>query len=336
VGEKYQYSNFGMATLGYMVEITNPEKLSFSDYIQKHIMDPLGMTSSQYPPVQDAEHIKPDIFKRMSKGYAMFGPVDIPTPTIHFADFPAGAVVSIPGDHIKLLLAYMNEGTYNGYQLLKPETVKQLLTPQQKLNYRGFSHQGLVWFLGDIGKPRYRFAHGGAHMFGWRNNFRAFPNRDLAIVIATNHWTMVPRLSQEFDLIFSFLDTWLKHEKKDEPKTYPEASWAWKTSYVIGLMMAEALHGTMGIEEPLTDDMIEAMAKGTRVRAYAENGVSVWDPDGFRIGVKDMLSVNMTVKEVRAFVMSDQLRIAPEELMILYKELGGRTRPFHYLFTDFY
>ncbi|MFC2164140.1 serine hydrolase domain-containing protein [Acidobacteriota bacterium] len=336
VGETYQYSNFGMATLGYLVEITNPEGLSFSEYVQKNIMDPLGMTSSMYPPVQDAKHIRADIFKRMSKGYAMFGPVDIPTPTIYFADYPAGTVVSIPGDHIRLLLAYMNEGTYNGYQLLKPETVQHILTPQLEINYKGFSHKGLTWYLGDINKPNFHFGHGGAHMFGWRNDFRAFPNRDLAFVIATNHWTMVPRHRMELDLIEGFLDSWMEHENKDEPKTYPEASWAWKTSYVIGLMMVDALHGTMGIEEPLTKDMVEAMANGAKVRTEAENGVSVWDPAGFRAGVEDMLSVDMTVKEVRAFVTSDRMRVAPEELMFLYKELGGRTRPFPYLFTDFY
>jgi hypothetical protein len=82
--------------------------------------------------------------------------------------------------------------------------------------------------------------------------------------------------------------------------------------------------------------MIDAMANGAQVRVDAENGVSIWDPEGFQTGLRDMLSVDMTVNESRAFVSSDRLRIAPEELMILYKELGGLTRPFHYLFTDFY
>lgn len=86
VGEKPQYSNLGLATLGYLVEVTNPERLTFSQYVQKHIIDPLGMTSTQYPPVQDAEHVRPEIYSAMSKGYARFGPVHLPTPAIYFAD----------------------------------------------------------------------------------------------------------------------------------------------------------------------------------------------------------------------------------------------------------
>jgi CubicO group peptidase (beta-lactamase class C family) len=102
VGKVFQYSNMGMATLGYLVEVTNPEGLSFSDYVQQHIMNPLGMSSSQFPPVQDAEHVRPDIFERFPTGYTRWGAVDIPTPAIYFADYPAGTVVTTPEDHIKL------------------------------------------------------------------------------------------------------------------------------------------------------------------------------------------------------------------------------------------
>jgi CubicO group peptidase (beta-lactamase class C family) len=82
VGERWQYSNTGVATLGYLVQVMNPEHLDFSDYVQRHIMDPLGMRSSQYPPVQDAAHIRPDIRARLSTGYATLGPAEIPTPTV--------------------------------------------------------------------------------------------------------------------------------------------------------------------------------------------------------------------------------------------------------------
>ena len=64
-----------------------------------------------WPPVQDAEHIRPGIFARMSTDYARFGPLQVPTPSIFFADFPAGTVVTTPGDHVRLLLAYRGDGT---------------------------------------------------------------------------------------------------------------------------------------------------------------------------------------------------------------------------------
>src|SRR5207253_5916105 len=81
-GEKYEYSNMGVATLGYLVEITNPEHLSFSDYVQKHIIDPLGMRSTQFPSAQDSAHIRPEIWKQLSTGYATIGAIRIPTPAI--------------------------------------------------------------------------------------------------------------------------------------------------------------------------------------------------------------------------------------------------------------
>ncbi len=324
VGEKFQYSNFGIATLGYLVEVTNPEGLSFSEYVQKHIIDPLGMTSTMYPPVQDAAHVRPDIFERLSNGYAQFGPVDIPTPTIYFADYPAGTVVTTPGDHICLLLAYINKGNYHGYQLLMPETVRLMLTAQIAM---GDNALGLVWFLRNVNKPDFNFGHGGAHMYGWNNDFRAYPEQDFALVVATNHWNIASpaerSAKREAQLISDFISSWLKHEQAEFHRVQAPASWAWKTSYVIGLMMVESLKGSLGIESPLTHEMIEAMARGVKVRTEAENGVSVWDPAGFRAGVEDMLSVEMTLTGIRAFLESRRLRVAPEELEILFRELGG-------------
>ena len=325
VGEKFQYSNFGIATLGYLVEVTNPEKLSFSEYQQKHIIDPLGMTSTQYPPVQDAAHVRPDIFARVSTGYAQFGPVDIPTPDIFFADFPAGAVVTTPGDHIRLLLAYLNQGNYNGYQLLKPETVRLMLSP--RVDAGSGSAVGLVWVLKNLNKPDYNFQHGGAHMYGWNNEFRAYPDQDFAIVVATNHWN-VPNPAErgakrESQLICDFISSWLMREKANYRRTQPAASWAWKTSYVIGLMIVDSTKGGLGIESPITPEMIEAMAVKAKVRTEAENGASVWDPAGFRAGVKDMMSIRMIPAAIKAFLESERLQVAPEELDIIFRELGG-------------
>jgi CubicO group peptidase (beta-lactamase class C family) len=322
VGERFQYSNFGMAILGYLVEITNPEGLSFSEYVQKHIMDPLGMTSSQYPPVQDAEHVREDIFERFSSGYAQFGAVDIPTPAIYFADYPAGTVVTIPRDHIKLLLAYLNDGSFNGNQLLRPETVKLMLSPQIEGAPSGVN-LGLTWMLENIGKIDFNFNHGGAHMYGWTNNFRAYPKQGLAIAIFSNHWPMQQNRYKEHKVIFDFISTWLKYEEPDLERSPADPAWAWKTSYVIGLIAVDQIKGALGIEDPLTAEMIEAMAVGGMLRSGSPNSSSGWDPEGFRAGIDDMMQVTMTIPDIQAFIKSDRCRVTPEELKKIYSELGG-------------
>ncbi len=257
VGEKVLYSNFGLATLGYLVQATNPEGLSFSDFVGKHIIDPLGMTSTQYPAVQDASHIRPDILKRLSTGYAKFGSLDIPTPPIYIAAYPAGSLVTIPRDHIRLLLAYLNNGLYNGYRLLCPESVELMLTPHVPY---GQGSLGLVWFLYNWNKYNWNkedfsYGHGGAYMYGWNNEFLAYPNQDFAIVVATNHWDLAnPQersLKREVRLISNFVSSWIKNEKRNLGRRRQRASWAWETSYVIGLMMVESLKGSLGIESPL-------------------------------------------------------------------------------------
>ncbi len=321
VGKVFQYSNMGMATLGYLVEVTNPGGLSFSDYVQQNIMNPLGMSSSQFPPVQDDEHVRPDIFERFSTGYARWGAVDIPTPAIYFADYPAGTVVTTPGDHIKLLLAYLNKGTYNDYQLLKPETVELMLTPQIDA-FGGRVKLGLMWLLSNVDEIDFNFSHGGAHMYGWNNDFRAYPKLDFAVAVFTNHWSL-PVVDRENVLIADFIATWLKTEQRFSGTGDSSSSWTWKTSYVIGLLFTEQMKGMLGIKSPLTEDMIEAMVRGAKLRTDDYNSISGWDPDGFRAGVQDMLDTEMTVKAINEFFRSEKIRVTKEELKKIYHELGG-------------
>jgi CubicO group peptidase (beta-lactamase class C family) len=321
VGEKYTYSNFGIATLGYLVEVTNPEKLSFSEYVQKHIIDPLGMTSTQYPPVQDQAHIRPDIWKNMSTGYAKLGPLRIPTPTVYFADFPAGTIVTMPADHIRVLLAYLNHGSYNGYQLLKPETVDTMLSVQVKMDTANAS--GLVWFLRDMGKPTFRFSHAGAHMFGWNNEYAAYPNQDFALAVFTNQWPIRTGRYPESTTISTFISQWLDREAKSPGVERPVKSWAWKVSYVAGIIMTEQLKGYIGVPQPVTPEIIDVMARARALPA-AENGAATWDEAGFRAGVADMLELpEFTPKEINGFLKSDRLKVLPEELELLHRELGG-------------
>jgi CubicO group peptidase (beta-lactamase class C family) len=322
VGEKFQYSNLGMATLGYLIEVTNPERLSFSDYVQRHIIDPLGMRSTRYPPIQDSAHVGADIWARMSTGYASLGSVNVPTPVIYFADYPAGNVVSTPGEHIRLLLAYLNKGTYNGNQLLKPETVALMISPQAD----GFpgGKLGLTWMLFDEGKPTEAFGHGGAHMYGWHNDFKAYPKLDLAVAVATNHWRVpTTAIDREYTLIEEFITSWLRYDSALPEPDRGMNSWAWKTSYVMGLLMGDYLQGRLGIQSPVTPAMIDSMAAGARVGVEVPRPASGWDQDGFRAGLNDMLRLVMIPDSINAFVRSSRLRVSAAELEQIGKELGN-------------
>ncbi|MEO8453504.1 MAG: hypothetical protein ABI647_27215, partial [Gemmatimonadota bacterium] len=49
----------------------------------------------------------------------------------------------------------------------------------------------------------------------------------------------------------------------------------------------------------------------------------VWDEAGFRRGVTDVLGVvPQTYAAIRAFYGSDQLRVLPQELLLIYREMG--------------
>jgi CubicO group peptidase (beta-lactamase class C family) len=323
-GEKYEYSNLGIATLGYLVQVTNPEKLSFSEYVQRHIIIPLGMKSTQFPPVQDKAHIRPEIWANLSRGYSGLGPLRIPTPAIYFEDHPAGTVVTRPSDHIRLLLAMQHEGRYNNYQLLKPETVRMMLTPQQETG--AGSSVGLVWNLRNWDKPNRSFDHGGAHMWGWTNWFIDFPELDLALAVFMNQWSLPDDAQgaryKEARLIVDFVRSWIERERAGTLKRVPQHTWAWKVSYVAGLMMVEHVNGALGIKEPISAAAIEMMVRGAAPRSG--RALSAWDPAGFRAGIRDMAGATLTPAGIADFLKSDKLKVLPEELPLIYMELGGK------------
>ena len=181
---------------------------------------------------------------------------------------------------------------------------------------------GLVWFLRDTAKATFRFGHGGAHMFGWTNNYLAYPRQDFAVAVFTNQWPIRGLRYPETDLIAAFISSWLEREAASPHPSRPMKSWTWKTSYVAGLTMVEQLKGMLGIVEPLTPEMVNTMAHAHPITAL-EDGVAVWDEAGFRAGVADMLSIKeFSQAEILAFLKSDRLQVLPEELELLNHELG--------------
>ena len=234
VGAQFNYSNPGIATLGLIVQTANPDGLSFSDYVQRHIMDPLGMESSQYPPAQHEDYVRPDIWENMSTGYARMGSAWVPSVPLYFSHYPAGGVVAKPADHIRLLTAMMNGGEYDGYRVLEAGTVDEMLTPQYDDEIGPGIQVGLVWRLRNHGARSMSFAHAGGHMFGWRTEGYGWPELGVTLMVAHNQWSL-PDASPEGGMITGFVEDWLMAEPPDVDLAPATAEWAWKVSYVRGV-----------------------------------------------------------------------------------------------------
>lgn len=320
VGAQYNYSNPGIATLGLIVQTANPDGLSFSDYVQRYIMDPLGMESSQYPPAQHVDYVRADIWENMSTGYARMGSAWVPSVPLYFSHYPAGGVVAKPADHIRLLTAMMNGGEYNGYRVLKAETVTEMLTQQYEEPLAPGVTSGLVWRLSDYGTRRWSFDHAGGHMFGWRTEGYAWPELGVTLMVAHNQWSL-PDPSPEGGMITGFVEEWVLNAPPDIELTPASAEWAWKVSYVRGVVYAAMFGMYVGVEGDIPTEGLEEAVVTTRVQpGWRED----WDADGFSEGVSDISEAGVGYEEVNGFWTSAASKVTVEEAEVILQELGAR------------
>jgi CubicO group peptidase (beta-lactamase class C family) len=324
VGETFMYSNTGIATLGYLVERTNPDGLSFSEYVQRHIIDVLGMTSTQYPTMQAEPHARADLMARASTGYSGFGPLNIRTPYIYFADYPAGCVLTTPADHVRVLSAYLNGGTLDGATILQPDTVELMLREHVPSVKPGIdAHLGLVWFVLNPGRPDESFGHSGAHMYGWHNDYRAYPGLDLAVAVFTNRWDMerwstATPSKHDSALIYEFAAGWLQEHEKGARVT--SRSHAWKVSYAAGLTIVERTLAALSVDGTFGPELVDAMVRDAH---HLGGEPSLWDEDGFRAGVADMLTADHTWPGIKDFMASDRLQVSRAELELINREFDA-------------
>ena len=112
-GSTPSYSNYGTALAGYIVERVS--KLSFDDYVEKRIFQPLGMAQSTF-----RQPLPKAFAPWMATGYRQLssGPYkfEIVGPS------PAGGLSSTGADMAKFMIAHLNQGA----GLMKPETARMM------------------------------------------------------------------------------------------------------------------------------------------------------------------------------------------------------------------
>jgi len=119
-GEVSAYSNYGASLAGYIVARVSGER--FEDYVAHHIFVPLHMEHSTF-----SQPLPPSLRPDMSTGY--FTPERDPQPFEMISLSPAGALSASGDDIAHFMIAHLNDGSYGGQQILKPETARLMHAP---------------------------------------------------------------------------------------------------------------------------------------------------------------------------------------------------------------
>jgi CubicO group peptidase (beta-lactamase class C family) len=170
-GDVEAYSNYGLALAGHIVERTSGE--AFADYVQRHILDPLGMRHSTFrQPLPD------DLAPLMAKGYRRS---DLP-PLGSFETIsasPAGALSATGTDMGRFMRALMNGGELDGVRILSKARLGEMMAPADATPA---GYLGLVFFGMKVAGHD-SIGHDGATM-AFFSNLRLFPEHDIGIFVS--------------------------------------------------------------------------------------------------------------------------------------------------------
>jgi CubicO group peptidase (beta-lactamase class C family) len=175
----FSYSNLGFSLLGLAVQ--NAAGSEFGSYLRVSVLEPLGMGHSSF-----SQEI--DLSPLAAKAYR--GSREAVEPPLR--DVPAGGLNSSVNDLSLFLRMILAEGRLeDGRQLLRPESVREMLRPQNgevplDLTFR----VGLGWMLGGLGEINLQGAgpvahHGGATIYH-RAQLIVLPEATLGVVVLTN------------------------------------------------------------------------------------------------------------------------------------------------------
>jgi len=116
------YSNYATAVAGYVVERVSGKP--FAKYIEENITGPLGMKHATF-----RQPLPKDLEPLMSKGYKLGS--GKAQKFEYVVPSPAGALSASGGAMAHFMIAHLQEGRYEGVQILRPETARLMHARQR-------------------------------------------------------------------------------------------------------------------------------------------------------------------------------------------------------------
>jgi D-alanyl-D-alanine carboxypeptidase len=169
-GRKFSYSNTNTLVLGGIVEVVTDEDLAA--VMRARIFKPLGLKNiytERFEPVPvklvRGYEYQGDQYYEIGEKFAGRG-------------LPDGGLVASPEELVKFLRALLVDG-----KLLKPETLKQMLTARKQIE----GEETSICYHIFLGKTRYgvQYEHSGS-LDGFSSEMMHFPEADITIALWTN------------------------------------------------------------------------------------------------------------------------------------------------------
>ena len=169
-GEAQIYNNSAFWLLGLVVE--KASGMTYEDYVEKKIFEPLGMKRSMY--CNSSENIE-----RRAHGYGVRNGEIRRAPTnVHTWPFAAGSLCSTAGDMVTWLQAL------HGGKVLSAKSYAEMIAPA-KLNDGTVLKYGMGLAVGEDGRGLKAIGHGGS-ITGFTAEAVWYPDAQAAIVVLMN------------------------------------------------------------------------------------------------------------------------------------------------------
>ena len=181
-GTKFEYSNLNYNVLGLIIEAVSGA--TYTDYIQHHIFDPLNMSHSY----TSKEAAKQD---NLAVGHRFwFGvPIAVPDPIVPCGSLSSGQLISCVEDMAHYLIAHLNEGRYEGEQILLDQGIYELHKPGAEIIEMGNSYgsYAMGWISQGSGESRIVSHSGIVPDFGAFMALLPDQNKAIILLVNANH-----------------------------------------------------------------------------------------------------------------------------------------------------
>jgi CubicO group peptidase (beta-lactamase class C family) len=216
---KFDYDNLLYIVAGEV--LARASKMSWEDFIETRIMQPLGMTgsASTFSRIKDKTNV-------IDPHAPIDGTLQVIGRDFSEAGDAAGGIYSNISDMCKWIMMHLNDGKYGDgqeNQLLSKDVHETMWTMQTSIPVRStapyythFYGYGLGWFLGDVNGYK-QVAHTGG-LGGMVTQVTLIPEKKLGIVVLTNQQS-----GEAFKSITNTIkDSYLGQKRVDWIKQYSE------------------------------------------------------------------------------------------------------------------